>query len=99
MIIRGTTPTLSFSFGLDWDNVEDVSIAFAYDSKILFKIDKTNISYDDGFIYTTLSQIDTLKLSAKENQIQIKVKLSDGSVLASNTIKERIGDILDSEVM
>ena len=105
-MIRGTTPTLFFyNFPFELDSLKQINIIFAQsldydDPYILFVKDKDDCEILGGNILTIkLREKDTLKLRDKRVstavlQIQMKVELESGDVVASEIIKTKVDRIL-----
>lgn len=100
-IIKGTTPTLKFTF----DNIMTESICLAYltivqDKKLIIEKDITEATMDDGYIEWTLSQEETLMFNHISSlRIQMRYKLSDGFVGASDIKEVDVEKILkDGEI-
>ena len=107
MIIRGTTPQLIFTVNSDIDlnEIFDVWVTIQVTPKnatkksYTFAKDRMTIDSVERKIILTLTQDDTVKLNASSCQIQMKLKLNDESVYASDIIAEEIGKILNSEII
>lgn len=105
-MIRGTTPTLFFyNFPFELDSLKQLNIIFAQsldhdESYVLFVKDKDDCEIlEDNILTVKLKEKETLKLRDHKYcdailQIQIKVKLESGDILASDIIKTKVDRIL-----
>lgn len=100
MISRGTTPTHSFTFPFNYNEIENITITYKQDDLIVKK-GMDEISYSTEKISTTLSQEESMMftVSNKPVEIQVKVKNKSGVVSVSNVILVSVGKLLDEEVM
>ena len=90
-LIRGTTPTLSFSIPVNENEISKICIAFANNKKdVVFRKNEDDVFYSHaGEVSVTLKQEDTLSLESGRNAyIQIKIKLNDGNVIDNEIIAE-----------
>lgn len=95
-MIRGTTPTLTFTFELD--NVAEIWLTFSQKGKDILTI--KDGTYADGTLAITLTQEQSLLLGATQLvDMQLKAQLTDGNVVASTIIKTPVNVILNDEVM
>lgn len=98
-MIRGTTPEHYFSVNVDLSSATELYITYSQNGKPIIekKIDDATITEDT--ITVNLTQEDTLKLKERDCQIQIRVKLLDGTAIASNIITTNVLNILkDGEI-
>lgn len=94
---RGTTPTLIFKVkGLDNDCVDKMYFSLKQGNKILTKEDYT---FEDNKYYVKLSQEETLMFLPKQLFVQIKIKTTNGEVIASPIKQTTMDDILSEEVV
>lgn len=94
---RGTTFTLSFSF----DEVEITQIKYAEitvnqkgRNVIIKKLTRNGKTF-----YANFSETDTLSLESGTCDVQVKVKLKDGNVIATDIETLTVNEILNGEVM
>ncbi len=99
-MVKGTTPTLYFECDLVWDDIKELSLVFEQNGKIILKFSKSDCIYEDGSLVITLTQEQSLTFSEQGNiKMQIKLKLLDGTVLASEIVTSTVGQILDEEII
>ena len=94
---RGTTPTLSFTFDeIDINQIKYAEITLNQNGKnvLIKKLKRTGKIY-----YAYFSEEETLNLKEGICEVQTKVKLKDGNVIATDIEKIIINDILHEEVM
>lgn len=110
MTYRGTTPKHIFYFPFDQNEVSVLKITYFQKGKVCFTKELSDVTFqsDEETITLQLSQEDTLsfeKYSWLDRQrdslilVQIRVKLTNGQCLASDVMKDRLGDVLlDGEI-
>lgn len=96
---RGTTPTHIYTLPFDTSICEQIRVIYAYhDDQKLIK-DTPDLLLDGASVKLTLTQEETLQFDNHELvEIQIRVKMIDGTVLASDIITERAERLLEDEV-
>ena len=83
-MFRGTTPTLNFVLPFAADTVADGFISIAQNRRVVVDKPISDWVIEDNTIKVTLTQEETLSLGASNTtEIQIRVKLADGTALAS----------------
>lgn len=99
---RGTTTRFVFTI----DTLEEISV-----SDVFFTIEQDFGSYQveateravaiaDNKYAATFSQEKTMQFQKdKDAQYQIKLKTTDGKVIASNIIREKVKNILNEEIL
>lgn len=104
-MIRGTTPTITMKLPSNVP-VSDIATAMVSIQQVgsKEKIDKdlTEMTIDPGknFLMVKLTQEDTLSLFAnKTTNLQLKVKLKDGTVSATYPMPLAVVDIINEEVI
>ena len=106
IIVRGTTPTIVFKVkaDLDLDNLAEVWITFksktnaSMPNKTYTKNDVV-IDNDAHEILLSLSQEDTLNFEGSQMQVQLRLRMFNGSAYASKIMETSIGDILKEGVI
>lgn len=99
-MIRGTTPTHSFTINIDTALIEKLLISYAQDDTEIITKDKDDCVLQGNTIACTLSQEDTLKFNCKKAvMIQLKVKTVDGAVAMTDIITTTVGKCLNDEVI
>ena len=105
MTYRGTTPKHIFYFPFNQNEVSVLKITYFQKGKVCFTKELSDVTFqpDEETITLQLSQEDTLsfeKYSWLDRQrdslilVQIRVKLTNGQCLASDVMKDRLGDVL-----
>lgn len=98
-MIRGTTPTLEFTLPFSTEGVEELYITFVQYGRIVLEKTLPECAVQDGVLKVQLTQADTLAFSCRQVEIQIRVKFTSGSVLASEIITTSVDRILkDGEI-
>ena len=97
---RGTTPTLTFSFGDDIDmsliDYAELTINQKGKNKIIKRLIKDTEKVEFSVF---LSEKETLSLEAGKCQIQVKIKLTDNGIVASSIETLSVNDILNGGIM
>ena len=108
MIIRGTTPTISFNINseIDLNEVAEVWITFKTKpgssvKEITFTKSDDEVIVDaaNNRLTLMLSQEQTLEFTAVTYNIQIRLRMNDGLAYASKIIDEPIGKVLKDGVI
>ena len=100
MIGKGCTCKNTFEFPFSEGDVEAIRIAYCQDGKVLFEKHKEDCMFSYSQVSVELNQEDTLMFnSSKIIRIQIKVKLTDGSVTKSNIVETITDELLCCEVI
>lgn len=99
-MIRGTTPTLTFTLPFDVGILENVYITFKGYGNGGFEKQLTDCIAQGNQLILKLSQTDTLQLAADQHvQIQIRAKTKNQEALASNIMTAAVSRILkDGEI-
>ena len=100
MIIRGTTPTHTFTLPIDSDQCVKVRIIYAQDNVVLIKIDGDRVAYSGDTVSCKLTQEETQALDCmKLCDVQVRVLTVAGDAMASEIIRVKVGRCLDDEVL
>ena len=107
MIIRGTTPTLTFNVKneqMDLTEIAEVWITFKTKPGAKLKektYDKNDVTIDptENTITLSLSQEDTLYFSDNIILVQVRLRMNDDMAYASAIIETSIGQILKDGVI
>jgi hypothetical protein len=92
---RGTTCVITFSIPFDSQDIEILNIAFSQKGKIVLEWTEKTATLAGESIIVSMTEADTLKLSGDSQVLfQIRVKMKDGRVLASNIMQSSVDDIL-----
>lgn len=99
-MIRGTTPTHTFTLPFDVSQVAKVKIIYAQDDEVVIEKVTNDCELNGTTITTTLTQEDTLKFDHKKAvQIQVRVLTDRKEALASVIEKVGVSQLLDNEVL
>ena len=101
MLIRGTTPTIRYTFNLV--NVSDITAAYLTlkpDGGATIERDLTTAVIGENTLEWQLTQEETLQLKAvKEVSIQLRYKTTSGDAYATVITTEKTGKILKEGVI
>lgn len=81
--IQGTTPTHSFVLPFSLDYVSDWVITYGANGKVILEKGKDDCITRDTTIMTTLSQEESFLFESGKAQIQLKLILTTGAVIAT----------------
>lgn len=99
-MIRGTTPTLTFTLPFPVNTLAEAYITFTQRKEIVLEKSLTECSQNEDCLSVTLTQEETLGLQCHcETEIQLRVKTLQGEALASDIIKTDTGRILKDGVI
>ena len=99
-MIRGTTPTHSFTTNLHTSQIKEVKITYAQSDEVVFCKRTGDCTFEDYTISTTLTQEETLSLDCKRAvQIQIRVLTFDGQSMSTQVKPIPVEKCLDNEVL
>lgn len=99
-MIRGTTPTHTFSLPLDASQIKRIKIIYAQGDKQLFCKEADDCVMSGDTIQTTLTQEETFMFDCKNMvQMQIRVLTVDGEAITSDEMYATVNKCLDDEVM
>lgn len=99
---RGTTPTLGFHIPYEAELVEGGYITIVQFGGV--RLEKSladeGVTLEEGRITVTLTQEETLRLSASGScRIQLRLMLHGGRAVASNVMSVGVGEILKEGVI
>ena len=105
---RGTTPTHTFTLPDDLTSatISALYITYAQGSKTVLEKTISDVTINGGVITCTLTQADTLKFEVLDQHcgcdkvaIQVRMKTSDGTAMASDIMRIPVMDVLkDGEI-
>lgn len=99
-MIRGTTPTHTFTLPFDVSLIKKIKIIYAQGGEQKFCKRKEDCILDGRTVQTTLTQEETFLLDCKWLvEIQVRVLTVGEDVLASLPMTATVGKCLDSEVL
>lgn len=98
VIARGSTPTHSFGIPFDTSSITGVIIIYAQNGAEVFRKTTGDCTITDSDVSATLSQSDTLSLSADtEAKVQLVIYVEDRAYV-SKEIEMSVDDILSEDV-
>lgn len=99
-MIRGTTPTHTFTLPFDTENIDSVRIAYAQGGAVIFTKETGDCALKSDTITVKLTQKETLQLDDKQMvEIQLRVRLMDGEALSTPIMRKSVGECLDGAVL
>lgn len=99
-MIRGTTPTHTFTLPFGVETVAKVRILYAQHDEVLVTKTEEDCTMTGQTIQVRLTQEETLALdSSTVVAIQLRVLTTGGEALASDIMRVLPGDCLENEVM
>lgn len=99
-MIRGTTPTLVFTFPFETSVIKKLWLTFYQHGNEILTLNESHCKFDDGTVKVTLSQNDTLRLAQNTTvDFQFRVLTQNDLALASNVMTTAVQRILkDGEI-
>lgn len=96
---RGTNPIIKIELNIDVTLITEGYVTFKQDGVVVEKA-ISECTCEESCVKVQLTQRDTLKFDAKKPvQLQARLKLSDGTICATDILKLTIYDILkDGEI-
>ena len=99
-MIRGTTPTHTFTIPLDASLIAKCKIIYAQDGVKVFCKETEDCVIENQLITTRLTQEESFSLDCKKCvEIQVRLLTTAGEALSSLPIKVGIDECLDDEVL
>lgn len=99
-MIRGTTPTHTFTIPFEVDQIADLRISYGQSDVEKIKKTKLDCMLFDNKIQVTLTQEDTFKLDcSKQVKLQLRILTIDGEVFNSQIKLLTVGQCLNNEVL
>ena len=93
MIIRGTTPTMTFGLPVDMETLDIGYVIIQQNGETVIEKKTTECECGNGVVSAKFTQEETLKLSSEHKaEINLVLKTLGGDRLESNTIFETVGD-------
>lgn len=97
---KGTTPKLAFSLPFDTSGVSCVRVVFALNNTPILVKEGEECSFKENFVVLAFTQEETFLFECDTNyKVQMRVKLIDGSVIASDIMTLPVERCLDEEVI
>lgn len=98
-MIRGTTPLNIFNVDVDLTTAEVIYITYKQNNNVVIEKSIEDIAVTDKTLTVRLTQEETLKLTERAVEIQIRARFADGTAIASNIIKTTASEILKDGVI
>lgn len=99
-MIRGTTPTLTFTLPFTVENVNVLYLAFSQDNTIILTKSLGDMQIQDNIATITLTQEETLLFQQNVGvEMQVRCKFNDGTAVASNIVRTSANRILQEGVI
>lgn len=99
-MIRGTTPTIVYSFPIDVSGITKLRIYFMQGSEPVIIKDETDCEYGENKILVRLTEEDTLMLTAKKRlEIRIRFVLNNETVVGTKSQFLDISDTGNDEIL
>lgn len=100
LIYRGSTPTHAFSIPVTEAELKAVRVTYRQSDGFTIEKAKGDCTFEEGWLYTQLTQDETLKLDpALPVRVQLNLLLTDGRRAPSQIITCCVGDNLHEEAM
>jgi hypothetical protein len=99
-MIRGTTPTLTFTLPFSTSIIDTFMLTFTQSGNEIFTLTEKDCELEEELVVVKLNQSQTLKFTNTSFvEIQMRVLTLDGVAIASNIIKCSVDKILkDGEI-
>lgn len=101
MIVRGTTPTIRFTFSeIDVASIRAAYLTIEQGGSTVIEKGLDEAAIGDGYLEWELTQEETIPLSEKSNvRIQCRYRLDDGRAYASEIYEMKPYEILKEEAI
>lgn len=96
---RGTTPTLTFKMPFSNTGISNMYITFVQGRNTILEKTEADVVWNENSFDLELTQEDTLKFEKGMVMIQLRLKYTDGTALASNLIYTTAEAILKDGVI
>lgn len=97
---RGTTPTITFNLPFSVTTINNCEVYFAQNDELLLTKEESDCVLSGSTLSVTLTQNDTLLFDDEEKlQVQVRFVFTDGSVDATEVVKEKVNKILKDGVI
>ena len=99
-MIRGTTPTHTFSIPFDESVISSIKIIYAQNKNTVFEKLKEDCVFEGNTVSITLTQEETFEFDhGYPVEIQIRILTTEGKAIASEIRRVSVGELLDDEVL
>lgn len=95
MIVRGTTPTIRYTFKtIDPSTIVTAYLTMTQGTEVVLEKDIEDATVGDAYIQWSLTQEETLALSPKmDAEYECRYKLNDGSAFVTKRSHESVQDV------
>lgn len=95
---RATTPTFTLNLPIDTSSISSFVVSFAQGGVVKLEKNKEDCACSENVISITLTEEESKLFSHKlTGQVQIRAKLSDDSVIASNVLDFNVHRVFNEE--
>ena len=94
-----TTPTFVFTVGIDTSNISELLLTFQQNRKNILTLTEDDVTMTGNRIEVTLTQAQTKLFAVGKAFAQIRVKLNDDTVEASNPMQFAVDVTFNTEAM
>lgn len=99
-MIRGATPTLTFSgFPFDTSKILNVRATFVQGGAVIFQKEMAEMLISPDTVKIRLQQEDTLKFAAGYAEVSLKFFINDGNAMPTISLTFPVSDTYDTEVI
>lgn len=99
-MINGTTPRHVFNLPVEAESIEEIRITYSQNNKVLLAKKKKDCEISGKKVKCYLSQQETFIFSSEYPVvIQMRIKFTDGQVIASKEIEVPVERVLNREVL
>lgn len=105
VIRQGTTPLCGCTVPCTETDVDKLIISFRQNGMVIFDKTENDVMWDGNSITFRMSQAETLlfvqgdKTGRNAGEVQVKLKLMDGTVIASQIVKFDVEETINREVL
>lgn len=96
---RGTTPTITYNVDIDLTSALELYVTLVQDGTTVVEKSIDDVTITSKSVSFTLTQEETLNLNQGKILMQIRVKMPDGTALASNIMAGDVAQILKDGVI
>ena len=94
-MIRGTTPTFTFTIPFAGEKITALNICFAQQGEIVLEKELGDCAIDGNILKVTLSEAETLLFDGEKGMVEVQLRVGCGETrLSSNIMFVSVGRIL-----
>lgn len=99
-MIRGTTPTHTFTLPIDTVDIAKLRITYSQNKQTVVEKTEADVDLSGKRLEYTLNQTESLAFDTRNPvEIQIKIKTYQGTVVASKIMRFNVTEVLNEEVL